>query len=193
MSQAVDGPSVAAVVALLQRTGSVEEPNEEIAGLTILLHGLQCAAILRRHHPDDTGLQLAGLLHDVGHVLVPGREELHGRAAADYLRPVFGVRTAALIEGHVPAKRYLVTEDDAYRDGLSAGSRRTLVTQGGRMSPEEVTAFWSGPYAEAILQLRRADDSAKDPSAEVPPLDSWLPVLEGAAGVAGDSPTLSHP
>jgi predicted HD phosphohydrolase len=181
MSQIVDGPSVEAVVDLLNRSGAAEEPNEEISGLTILLHGLQCAAILRRHHPHDPELQLAGLLHDIGHLLAPGREELHGRAAADYLRPVLGERVAALIDGHVPAKRYLVTADPGYRSGLSVGSRRTLETQGGPMAPHEVTAFRSSPYLDEIIELRRADDMAKDPAAVVPALDTWLPVLERAA------------
>jgi predicted HD phosphohydrolase len=181
MSEIADGPSLEAVVALLNRSGAAEEPNEDIAGLTILLHGLQCAAILRRLHPQDPELQLAGLLHDVGHLLAPGREDLHGRAAADYLRPVLGERVAALIDGHVPAKRYLVTEDPAYRSGLSEGSRRTLEIQGGPMSPDEVAAFRSSLYLDEILELRRADDMAKDPAGVVPTLNTWLPVLERAA------------
>ena len=176
-----DGPSVEEVVALLNRSGATEEPNEEISGLTILLHGLQCAAILGRSDPHDPELQLAGLLHDVGHLLAPGREDLHGRAAADYLRPLFGERLAALIDGHVPAKRYLVTEDPAYGAGLSVGSRRTLEIQGGPMTREEAAAFRSSPYLEEILELRRADDMAKDPATVVPALDTWLPVLERAA------------
>ena len=43
-----DRPTLAEVIALLQRAGSKEEPNEEITGLTILDHGLQCAAHLQR-------------------------------------------------------------------------------------------------------------------------------------------------
>ncbi len=181
MSPIVDGPSVQEVVALLNRSGAAEEPNEEISGLTILLHGLQCAAILRRRNPWDPELQLAGLLHDLGHLLAPGHEELHGRAAADYVRPVFGERVAALIDGHVPAKRYLVTTDPAYRSGLSVGSRRTLEIQGGPMTPDEVAAFRRSPHLDQILELRRADDGAKDPATTVPTLDTWLSVLDAAA------------
>jgi predicted HD phosphohydrolase len=181
MSQTVDGPTMEDVVALLNRSGAAEEPNEEISGLTILIHGLQCAAILRRHHPHDVELQMAGLLHDVGHLLAPGRQDLHGRAAADYVAPVFGERVAALIDGHVPAKRYLITAEPTYWSGLSMGSRRTLETQGGAMTPAEVAAFRSSLHLEQILELRRADDAAKDPTTVVPTLETWLPVLEGAA------------
>ena len=35
--------------------------------IDLLQHGLQCAAVLRASHPDDLGLQLAGLVHDIGH------------------------------------------------------------------------------------------------------------------------------
>jgi predicted HD phosphohydrolase len=44
-----------------------------------------------------------------------------------------------------------------------------------------VAAFRALPHAEEIIELRRADDSAKDPRAVVPPLDAWLPVLERSA------------
>ena len=90
--------TVATVVARLQRSSGVEEPNEEIPGLTILHHGLQCAAHLRSSHPGDAELQVAGLLHDVGHLLAPGHEDVHGLVGADYVRPVFGERVAALVE-----------------------------------------------------------------------------------------------
>ena len=35
-------------------------------GLSILEHSLQCAELLRVSHPDDPGLQVAGLVHDLG-------------------------------------------------------------------------------------------------------------------------------
>jgi predicted HD phosphohydrolase len=183
MSQTPDPrPDLEAVIDLLQRAGSVEEPNEDIRGLTILHHGLQCAAWLRHGQPDDPELHLAGLLHDVGHILAPGHEDAHGAVGAAYVRPVLGDRVAALIEAHVPAKRYLVTVDASYRSQLSDGSIRTLVVQGDAMSDEEVEAFRAAPYAEAAVQLRRADEAAKDPSAEVDDLAAWLPTLAAAVG-----------
>jgi predicted HD phosphohydrolase len=183
MSQTPDPrPDLEAVIDLLRRADSTEEPNEDIRGLTILHHGLQCAASLRLAEPDDHELHLAGLLHDVGHLLAPGREDLHGAAGAAFVRPVLGDRVAALIEAHVPAKRYLVTVDGGYRSQLSSGSIRTLMVQGDAMSDDEVEAFRAAPHAEAAVRLRRADEAAKDPTAEVADLAAWLPTLAAAAG-----------
>jgi predicted HD phosphohydrolase len=168
---------VKSLVALLETTASVEEPNEEIAGLSILHHGLRCADLLAASDPDDPELQVAGLLHDVGHVLAPGREDIHGTVGADAVRPVLGERVAALIEGHVPAKRYLVTVDPDYRRRLSAGSLRTLELQGETMTGAEVAAFSRTPHFDGAVRLRRADEQAKDPGAPVSPLGSWLSTL----------------
>ena len=175
-------PTVATVVDRLQRSADMEEPNEDTPGLTILNHGLQCAAHLRRSHPADAELQVAGLLHDVGHLLAPGCEDIHGLVGAGYVRPVFGERVAALIEYHVPAKRYLVATDGAYRALLSRGSVRTLAMQHGPMTSGEAAAFAASPHFEAAVCLRRADESAKDPVAEVASLDSWLSALLAVAG-----------
>ncbi len=165
-------------MALLETTASVEEPNEDIAGLSILHHGLQCADLLAETDPDDPELQVAGLLHDVGHVLAPGREDVHGAVGADAVRPLLGERVAALIDGHVPAKRYLVTVDPDYRSRLSPGSRRTLELQGETMTGAEAAAFSRSPHFEGAVRLRRADEQAKDPGASVSALDSWRSVLK---------------
>lgn len=168
---------LADVVALMEEAGSREEPNEDIAGFTILDHGLQCAALLQRDHPHDLELHVAGLLHDVGHLLTSDPEQ-HGTAAAAYLRPIVGPRVAVLVEGHVPAKRYLVAEDAGYLAELSTGSCRTLEVQGGAMTPEEARVFEATVHFEALVALRHADESAKDPAAIAPTLESWLPVLD---------------
>ncbi|HEV3280912.1 MAG TPA: hypothetical protein VG032_04820, partial [Acidimicrobiales bacterium] len=60
--------------------------------------------------------------------------------------------------------------------------RRTLSVQGDAMSAEESAAFDALPHADAALRLRRADEAAKDPGAEVPDLDAWLPALALVAG-----------
>jgi len=177
-----DRQTLAALVAALEQAGSTEEPNEDVAGLTILHHGLQCAALLAASDPEDLELQVAGLLHDVGHVLVPGAADIHGAVGAAAAAPVFGERVAALIAGHVAAKRYLVTVDESYRRELSVGSRATLAVQGETMSASEAAAFSRTAHFEATLRLRRADEGAKDPAVEVPPLEHWLPTLSRMAG-----------
>lgn len=176
-----DRPAVAFLVSLLQAAASMVEPNEEIAGLSLLHHGLRCADLLAVSDPDDPELQVAGLLHDVGHVLAPGCADVHGAVGADVVRPVLGGRVAALIEGHVSAKRYLVTVDPAYRDRLSVGSRRTLAGQGEAMSGAEAAAFSRSPHFEGAVRLRLADEQAKDPGASVSPLGSWQPTLNRLA------------
>ncbi len=170
-------PTVGFLVSLLEAAASIEEPNEEIAGLSLLHHGLRCADLLTVSDPGDPELQVAGLLHDVGHVLAPGCADVHGTVGADAVRPVLGERVAALIEGHVPAKRFLVTVDPAYRSRLSAGSRRTLTGQGEAMSGAEAAAFSRTPHFEGAVRLRRADEQAKDPSVAASRLSSWLPTL----------------
>lgn len=177
-SETVTLPSVLAV---LDRSASFEEPNEGIVGLTVLHHGLQCAWHLHRWDPTDVELQVAGLLHDLGHLLTAGDDRAHGRLGADFVRPVFGARVAAAIEGHVPAKRYLVTVDDSYRRLLSVGSVRTLAAQGGVMDAGEVRRFRRTEHFDAAVRLRRADEVSKDPRSEPPPLADWIPALEALA------------
>src|SRR5206468_671298 len=109
--------------------------------LPVLDHGLQCAALLAKLFPDDEELQVAGLVHDVGHRIAPGASEAHGVIAADAVRDLLGARVAALVELHVPAKRYLVTVDPAYRDVLSDGSTISLARQGGALSAAERAAL----------------------------------------------------
>lgn len=166
------------LMALLAQAGGMRDsPGPDGERVDLLEHALQCGYELQCSHPDDVELQVAGLVHDLGHQLVPGDDAGHGRAAADAVRPLFGGRVADLVELHVPAKRYLVTTDPAYHDVLSPVSVRTLGNQGGAMSPDEVAAFERHPHARAAVTLRRADEAAKTPGRPVPSLDDWHPIL----------------
>jgi predicted HD phosphohydrolase len=168
--------------ALLERCrGFHDSLDEDGDPLFVLDHGLQCAALLADQFPGDEELQVAGLVHDVGHRLSPGASEAHGVIAADAIRGLLGERVAALVELHVPAKRYLVTVDPSYRDGLSDGSTISLARQGGELSTDDRIALETNPHLADALTLRRCDERAKDPSATVDGLDRWRPVVERVA------------
>jgi predicted HD phosphohydrolase len=168
------------VAELLELLASMDgEPAEATDGLSELDHGLQCASELARLRPADDELHLAGLVHDIGHRFGP--DERHGVLGARAVRGLLGNRVAGLVEAHVPAKRYLVTTDAAYRSVLSTESVRTLGVQGGPLTPEEVASFLSSPYAADAVELRRADDAAKVPGRVVAPLAHWAPLLVARA------------
>ncbi|MEU7057321.1 HD domain-containing protein [Streptomyces sp. NPDC046197] len=139
-------------------------------------HALQTAALLRRSRPADKELQVAGLVHDIGHRLRPGDDAGHADLAADAVRPLLGERVSRLVRLHVPAKRYLasVCPDRA----LSAQSVRTLTAQGGVMTRAEAAAFARDPLAEDAVTLRQADDAGKVPGLDAGVLEDWRTVLE---------------
>jgi predicted HD phosphohydrolase len=148
----------------------------------LLAHALQCAQRLRAVAPGDVELQVAGLVHDVGTALVPGAPDRHARIGADAVRPLLGARVARLVAGHAEAKRYLVAVDAEYRSALSARSIVTLAAQGGPLDERAAVAFARGRDAQALVELRRADDAAKVPGAAVDGLESWRRPLAAVIG-----------
>jgi predicted HD phosphohydrolase len=136
---------------------------------------------------DDAPPELvaAALLHDYGHVLADlledsaehGIDTQHEELGFAFLERQFPPEVTEPIRLHVAAKRYLVAVDESYRGELSPASVLSLELQGGPMSPDEVAEFERGGHAEAACRLRRYDDAGKDPSAVVPPLESYRPLL----------------
>jgi len=157
-----------------------------------LQHALQCAALGAAQAPEDAEFVVACLLHDIARapavagIPYDGPREHHGEAGARWLTPRVGARVAWLAEQHVPAKRYLVATDAAYRGQLSAVSERTLVAQGGPMSPGEVAAFTAHADARLAVALRLIDDRGKQVGLDVPGLDAYRPRL--AQVVAAQEP-----
>ena len=155
--------------------------------VTQLDHALQTAALLAQQYPDDIELAVAGLVHDVGHLLPGGRDETHAADAAAAVRAALGERVAGIVGLHVEAKRYLVATEGGYGGVLSGDSVVSLDRQGGALAAGELAAFEALPLAADAVLLRRADDQAKADGLEVPGIGHWVPVLrklatEGAAG-----------
>jgi predicted HD phosphohydrolase len=156
----------------------------------ILAHGLQCAAALADVAPNDLELQVAGLIHDVGHIVyahadghsTDDEDAHHAAVGAAIAAPLFGDRVAFLIRHHVDAKRYLVAHDPSYAAVLSPRSAQSLTAQGGVLSDNEFAVLDRSHDLAALVTLRRADDAAKTPGANVAGLLSWLPVLRTVAG-----------
>jgi predicted HD phosphohydrolase len=169
--------SVGELLELMARGSSVRDEPE----LDGLAHALQCAAILRAEHPDDDELAVGGLVHDISDIAHPDDHTDHDRRGAALVEPLLGPRVAHLVGSHVVAKRYLVTTDPAYRRQLSRRSIETLAAQGDALVDTELASLESDPDRDAILELRRADERAKDPSAQVPDLESWRALLTEVA------------
>ena len=173
------------MVVLGECAGVWDMPDRSGDPVDILDHDRQCAELLRRDFPADEELQVAGLVHDIGHLLRPGDDAGHGRHGADAVRELLGERVARLVELHVVAKRYLVATDAVHAEQLSASSRRTLIAQGGPMTAAEVREFERDPEFAAAVALRRADDAGKVVGLVVASLESWRPVVERVAALRG--------
>ncbi len=130
-------------------------------------------------------LVLAALLHDIGHWCQPNAMQMdtlgtlnHERLGASYVRKIgLDEKIAVLVELHVDAKRYMAAKNPRYRDRLSAASTRTLIHQGGPMSPEEMLSFEEHPLSSQALQLRAWDESAKEENVVLPEVDDYRQML----------------
>ena len=108
-----------------------------------------------------------------------GTDNRHSHVGADWLATWFPEAVTEPVRLHVAAKRYLCAVEPSYFDRLSEASVYTLNVQGGPMSAEEVAAFEAGPYAEQAVALRRWDEAAKDPDADVPEFAHYRELLAG--------------
>ncbi|KAJ5724689.1 hypothetical protein N7493_006417 [Penicillium malachiteum] len=158
--------------------------------VTQLEHSLQCAELAANseEYRNDSEVILAALLHDVGR-FIPAAEKMEKMIAPDgkyigrmsheilgesYLRQIgFSERICQLVGAHVMAKRYLVSTDEKYHDGLSETSKRTLRFQGGAFTEKEILEAQEDPWLQAKLAVRRWDDLAKDPDCVVSPLEVY--------------------
>ncbi|MFZ4517804.1 MAG: HD domain-containing protein [Microthrixaceae bacterium] len=184
-AERVPAASVDEVLELFDRFGQ-DRYDEQVAQLD---HALQCAALARRDGAPDA-LVAAALLHDVGHLLHlrdggrgPADEDLaHEDVGARWLSELFGPEVTDPIALHVEAKRYLCAVEPGLTDTLSAGSRASLVRQGGPLDAAGVAAFEALDGAADATALRRWDDAGKVVGLEVVPLGAYRPLLESVAG-----------
>jgi predicted HD phosphohydrolase len=154
-------------------------------------HALQCAALAGASSAPDA-LVAAALLHDVGHLLAlrdgvrpdgaVDEDLAHEARGARWLAGLFPPSVTGPIALHVTAKRYRCTVDPDYRDGLSAGSERSLVRQGGLLDPEELARFEAHPTHEDAVELRGWDDAGKIEGLVVADLRSYEALLQRVAG-----------
>ena len=169
------------IESLFQRFGATTYDGSRREPITALEHALQCAQLAEwAGAPPE--LVAAALLHDIGH-FVSGPPDEHDDDAHElrgvaWLHGAFGPGVTEPIRLHVAAKRYLVAIEPHYRRGLSSASMHTLALQGGPMSTDECIRFANEAFAEDALQLRRWDDTAKEPGKPTPPLTWYLGLLE---------------
>ncbi|MFY7864880.1 HD domain-containing protein [Roseateles sp.] len=177
---------VCKVEALFERRGASIYIGQSLArreNVSALEHALQCAQLAEWAHADNA-LVAAALLHDLGQLLDGAPDDAlnddhhEERALGVLAAGGFGPAVLEPIRLHVQAKRYLVSTDEAYAEGLSLASRHSLVLQGGRMTAEERLLFLAEPQASRALQLRRWDDLAKHPGKRTPPLAYYLNLLD---------------
>jgi predicted HD phosphohydrolase len=169
-------------IAALLGSDAAGEPVEAGASFSHLDHALQTAALLRDEAPEE--LAVAGLVHDIGHLL-PGVDDAgHAEAGAAAVRGSLGERVAGLVGLHVAAKRYLVAGEVAYGGDLSEGSVTSLSMQGGPMSSDERSAFEALPLFREAVTLRRADDRGKVEGLEVDDLGVWMAAVRRVAEAA---------
>ena len=174
------------VFALFEGWGT-QKYDEDVSQLD---HALQTAALARADGADET-LVAAALLHDVGHLLelrdggvADGQTDAdlgHEGRGARWLAPVFPAEVTGPIALHVAAKRYRCATEPGYHDDLSDGSRRSLIRQGGPMSPPEVARFAAHPAHADAVALRGWDDGGKVEELDVPGLSSYRDLLEQLA------------
>ena len=146
------------------------------------------AAHLQEVHPgllskdDEELVQLAALLHDIGHFLDEPDSEFgvtdHGTSGGVWLAERFVEEVSEPVRLHVAAKRYRCFVDPGYQSRLSSASVGTLRLQGGPMSTDEAEAFEAEPHADGALAVRSWDDAGKVEGLDVPSLAAWQTLLE---------------
>jgi predicted HD phosphohydrolase len=144
------------------------------------------AMLLAISEEESLEMQVAAFLHDIGHLIetdddnsmeVYGRKD-HEEAAKVWLAERgFSEKIQAVVQNHVPAKRYLCFKRPEYYAALSMASKKTMKFQGGLMTEKEALEFENHLFFEGSLKLREWDDKAKIPNIELPSLEDCLEIV----------------
>lgn len=170
-----------AIFALFEARGQ-DRYDEEV---TQTEHALQTAELAAQDGQPES-VQLACLLHDIGHLMLGEYKESGSFLATDlkhelvadaFARTWFGAEVADPMLMHVAAKRYLVAIDESYAATLSPSSTRSLELQGGAMNEEERATFERGAHYREAVTLRRFDDLGKQPGFQTRSLADWRSML----------------
>ncbi len=170
------------VFALFERRGSGAYFGEAVS---MTEHALQAAHFARKAGAPPW-LELAALLHDVGHLVVEVPDDIadwtvdarHEDTGAAWLEPRFGGQVAQAVRLHVAAKRYLCATDARYFARLSPASVHTLGLQGGPMSMQEVRGFEALPQYREAVQVRWWDDMGKQAGLAMAPLAHYRRMID---------------
>ncbi len=162
--------------------------NEDYIGEPVsqIEHMCQAAQMAEKENYDEE-VVLAAFFHDIGHLCehimeVEYMEEYgivdHEKVGALYLSGKgFSKKITKLIASHVDAKRYLTYKNPAYYEKLSEASKKTLVFQGGKMSPQEVGQFERDELFTLYLTLRNWDEMAKEENIPLIPLEHFRQLI----------------
>ena len=167
---------------LFFKSGNDEYFGEKVSQFE---HAAQ-AMLLAISEEESLEMQVAAFLHDIGHLIeteedntmeVYGRKD-HEEAAKVWLEERgFSEKIQAVVQNHVPAKRYLCFKRPEYYEALSAASKKTMKFQGGVMTADEAQEFENQTYFEESLKLREWDDKAKVTNIELPTLEDCLEIV----------------
>eukprot|EP00616_Rhizochromulina_sp_CCMP1243_P003009 CAMPEP_0118976016 /NCGR_PEP_ID=MMETSP1173-20130426/17557_1 /TAXON_ID=1034831 /ORGANISM="Rhizochromulina marina cf, Strain CCMP1243" /LENGTH=511 /DNA_ID=CAMNT_0006925993 /DNA_START=11 /DNA_END=1542 /DNA_ORIENTATION=- len=167
---------------LFQSFGASDYIGEPIS---VVEHSVQ-ASLAARERGENEEVQVAALLHDIGHLLgfeagfPAGMDgcgtEFHEDIGADFLRGLgLSESICYYVQNHVAAKRYLCWKDPEYYASLTSASRTTLRHQGGPMSDEEAAAAEADPRWSTAVLMRSFDEVAKDPAVVSSSIRPFLP------------------
>lgn len=133
---------------------------------------------------------ISSLFHDIGHLIgleagdsndrmggcgIMNHEGIGGEFVS---KLGFSDRIAKLVANHVMAKRYLCFKSPDYYSILSDASKTTLRYQGGPLTEETAQEFENDPDFDVILAMRKFDEAAKVPGADVPNFHFYVSLLK---------------